>query len=72
MQVKHTATWYHRTPVTVVPQQDSVGCQSSKTAQKQCEEHDKELKVFTWPSKCPGCESNQAIWTCLKTDELLA
>lgn len=40
----HRQTW-----VTLVPHQDNIWCHNTKTVQEQPEEHDKELKVSTWP-----------------------
>lgn len=36
-----------------LPQQDNVSCCTTKTAQEWPEEHDKELKAWTWPLNSP-------------------
>lgn len=49
------------------PQQDSVGCHTTKPAQEQPQECDKEIKILTWPQNAPDPNLNEPHGDLYKT-----
>jgi len=46
-------------------QQDNAPCHTAHIVREWFEEHDKELKVLSWPPKCPDLNLIEQLWNVL-------